>query len=173
MRKQAGRRFLGRFDGKKYGWLLLARDFALMLAGVALFFTLLLGVSRVDGSSMEPTLRDGQPVLYSRVCFRFNRGDVVCVRMPSGENYVKRIAALEGDVVDLRDGVLYINGAAEDNPNAQGANRPQAGIVSYPYTVGEDMVFLLGDNRESSQDSRAFGAMPLSSIRGKILILGG
>ena len=144
-----------------------------MLAGVALLFSLLVGVSRVDGTSMAPTLRDGQPVFFTRVNLRYRLGDVVYARMPSGSNYVKRIVALEGDVVDLRDGTLYINGVPEDNPNAHGTTQPQEGIVEYPYTVGEDMVFLVGDNREGSVDSRSFGALPTGSIRGKLIGTGG
>ena len=173
MKKRARKRFLSKYDGKKYGWFLMCRDFLLMLAGVALLFSLLVGVSRVDGTSMAPTLRDGQPVFFTRVNLRYRLGDVVYARMPSGSNYVKRIVALEGDVVDLRDGTLYINGAPEDNPHAHGTTQPQEGIVEYPYTLGEDMVFLVGDNREGSVDSRTFGALPLSSIRGKLIGYGG
>ena len=173
MKKRARKRFLSKYDGKKYGWFLMARDFALMLAGAFLLFSLLVGVSRVDGTSMAPTLRDGQPVFFTRVNLGYAPGDVVYTRMPSGSNYVKRIVALEGDVVELRDGTLYVNGVPEDNPHAQGLTQPQDGIVVYPYTVGEDMVFLLGDNREGSVDSRSFGALPLSSIRGKLIGYGG
>lgn len=173
MKKRARKRFLSKYDGKKYGWFLMCRDFVLMLAVVSLLFSLLVGVSRVDGTSMAPTLRDGQPVFFTRVNLRYSRGDVVYARMPSGENYVKRVVALEGDVVELRDGTLYINGVPEDNPNAYGATQPQEGIVEYPYTVGEDMAFLVGDNREGSVDSRTFGALPLSSIRGKLIGYGG
>ena len=72
-----------------------------------------------------------------------------------------------------RDGRLYVNGLPEDNPHARGATLPQTGIVEYPYTVGEDMVFLVGDNREGSVDSRTFGALPFSSIRGKLIGYGG
>ena len=173
MKKRARKRFLSKYDGKKYGWFLMCRDFLLMLAGVALLFSLLVGVSRVDGTSMAPTLRDGQPVFFTRVNLRYSRGDVVYARMPSGENYVKRVVALEGDVVELRDGTLYINGVPEDNPHARGTTLPQTGIVEYPYTVGEDMVFLVGDNREGSVDSRSFGALPTGSIRGKLIRTGG
>ena len=173
MKRRARKRFLSKYDGKKYGWFLMCRDFVLMLAGVSLLFSLLVGVSRVDGTSMDPTLRDGQVVFFTRVNLRYRRGDVVYARMPSGKNYVKRVIALENDVVDLRDGRLYVNGLPEDNLHARGTTLPQTGIVEYPYTVGEDMVFLLGDNREGSVDSRSFGALPLSSIRGKLIGYGG
>ena len=173
MKRRARKRFLSKYDGKKYGWFLMCRDFVLMLAGVSLLFSLLVGVSRVDGTSMAPTLRDGQPVFFTRVNLRYSRGDVVYARMPSGENYVKRIVALEGDVVELRDGTLYINGVPVDNPHAHGTTQPQEGIVEYACTVGEDMAFLVGDNREGSVDSRTFGALPFSSIRGKLIGYGG
>ena len=101
MKKRARKRFLSKYDGKKYGWFLMCRDFVLMLAGVSLLFSLLVGVSRVDGVSMDPTLRDGQVVFFTRVNLGYSRGDVVYARMPSGENYVKRVVALEGDVVEL------------------------------------------------------------------------
>ena len=173
LKKRARKRFLSKYDGKKYGWFLMCRDFVLMLAGVSLLFSLLVGVSRVDGTSMDPTLRDGQVVFFTRVNLRYRRGDVVYARMPSGKNYVKRVIALENDVVDLRDGRLYVNGLPEDNPHARGTTLPQTGIVEYPYTVGEDMVFLVGDNREGSVDSRSFGALPTGSIRGKLIRTGG
>ena len=173
MKKRARKRFLSKYDGKKYGWFLTCRDFVLMLAAVSLVFTLLVGVSRVEGASMEPTLYDGRVVFFTRVNLRYGRGDVVYARMPSGDNYVKRVVALEGDVVDLRDGVLYVNGVPEENPRAHGTTQPQTGIVEYPYTVGQDMAFLVGGNREASVDSRTFGALPMSSIRGKLIGIGG
>ena len=172
MKKRVRKRFLSKYDGKKYGWFLMARDFVLMLAGVSLLFSLLVGVSRVEGASMEPTLQNGRVVFFTRVNGSYSRGDVVYARMPSGRNYVKRVVALAGDVVELRDGVLYVNGAAEET-SGFGQTLPQTGIVEYPYTVGEDMVFLLGDNREGSVDSRSFGALPEASIRGKIIGIGG
>ena len=97
--------------------------------------------------------------------------DVVFAKMPSGSNYVKRIVALPGDVVDLRDGVLYVNGAAEERVHHIGDTLPQDGIVEYPYTVPEDCYFMVGDNREGSIDSRSFGALPTASIKGKLLFV--
>ena len=74
-----------------------------------------------------------------------------------------------GDVVDLRDGVLYVNDQPEAGTYFQGETRESDGIVQYPYRVEEGKYFLVGDNREVSQDSRAFGALPKSSIKGKLL----
>lgn len=171
MKKRSKKRWLKKYDGKKLGWLLQTRDFVLILAAMFLVFTLLVGVSRVSGHSMEPTLGDGQTVFFTRIHFSYDRDEVVFAKMPSGSNYVKRIVAVPGDVVDLRDGVLYVNGVAEERLHHTGETLPQDGIVEYPYTVPEDCWFLVGDNREGSIDSRSFGALPTSSIKGKLIFV--
>lgn len=171
VKKRSKKRWLRKYDGKKYGWFLQARDFALMLIGLILLFNVFVGVSKVSGHSMDPTLSDGQDVFFTRISFSYSRGQVVFARMPSGSNYVKRIVAVPGDTVDIRDGILYVNGQPEQRLHHIGDTLPQEGIVEYPYTVPEDCFFLVGDNREGSIDSRSFGALPSSSIRGKLIFV--
>ena len=167
--KQPKKRFLSKYDGQKYGWFLLAKEFVLALLGLTILFNVLIGVSRVTGESMKPTLQPGDVVFFTRFNLSYDRGDVVMARMPSGEYYVKRIVALEGDVVELMDGQLYVNGQAEPDLGAVGPTQPEDGIVTYPYTVEPGKYLLVGDNRPHSEDSRSFGALPESSIRGKLL----
>ena len=171
VKKRSKKRWLRKYDGKKYGWFLQARDFVLVLAALFILFNVFVGVSRVSGHSMDPTLSDGQDVFFTRINFSYDRGQVVFARMPSGSNYVKRIVALPGDVVEVYNGTLYVNGQAEQSSGAVGATLPQEGIVEYPYIVPEDCYFLVGDNREGSVDSRSFGALPASSIRGKLIFV--
>lgn len=170
MKKKEYHRFLGKYDGYKYGWFCAAREFLLILLIVIIIFNVFVGVSRVDGSSMEPTLQHGEIVFFNRMGADYQKGDIVFARMPSGEYYVKRIIAVEGDEVDLVNGMLYINGVAETGAYMQGTTLPQEGIVTYPYTVEEGMYFVVGDNREVSMDSRSFGALVESSIKGKLLL---
>lgn len=171
MKNRSKKRWLKKYDGKKLGWLLQARDFVLILAGLFLVFSLFVGVSRVSGHSMDPTLGDGQTVFFTRIHFSYDYDQVVFAKMPSGSNYVKRIVAIPGDVVDLREGVLYVNGQAEARIHHIGETLPQEGIVEYPYTVPEGSYFLVGDNREGSIDSRSFGALPTASIKGRLLFV--
>lgn len=171
MKKRSKKRWLRKYDGKKYGWFLQVRDFAIILAALFILFNVFVGVSKVSGNSMHPTLLDGQDVFFTRINFSYERGQVVFARMPSGSNYVKRIVAVPGDVVELYNGTLYVNGQAEQAMGAVGATLPEEGIVEYPYTVPEDCFFLVGDNREGSVDSRSFGALPSSSIRGKLIFV--
>ena len=171
VKKRSKKRWLRKYDGKKYGWFLQARDFAIVLIVLFLLFNVFVGVSKVSGNSMHPTLLNGQDVFFTRINFSYDRDQVVFARMPAGTNYVKRIVAGPGDTVDIRDGILYVNGAPEQTTKAVGTTLPEEGIVEYPYTVPEGCWFLVGDNREGSVDSRSFGALPTSSIRGKLIFV--
>ena len=171
VKKRSKKRWLRKYDGKKYGWFLQARDFTLMLIGLFIVFSLFVGVSRVSGQSMVPTLRNGEPVFFTRINFNYSRDEVVFAKMPSGSNYVKRIVAVPGDTVDIREGVLYVNGQQEVRLHHIGDTYSQEGIVEYPYTVPEGCFFLVGDNREGSVDSRSFGALPAASIKGKLIFV--
>lgn len=170
MKEKKYRRFLGKYDGCKYDWFRMARECAAIFLIVLVVFELLVGVSRVDGTSMEPTLQDGELVFFCRIGSDYEDGDVVFARMPSGEYYVKRIIATEGEVVELKDGILYVDGVPESGSYVQGSTGEQKGIVTYPYVVEKGKYFLAGDNREESMDSRSFGALPENSIKGKLLL---
>ena len=169
MEKKKYHRFLGKYDGYKYSWFRGAKEFAVILLIVIVIFNVFIGVSRIDGNSMEPTLQDGDVVFFLRTGTRYKDGDVVFAKLPSGEYYVKRIIATEGEVVALVDGILYIDKVPENGTDVSGVTEPQKGIVNYPYTVEEGKYFMLGDNREASMDSRTFGALPGSSIKGKLI----
>lgn len=163
------RRFLKKYDGLKYGWLKDAKKFLLLLVILFIVFHSLIGFSFVKGHSMEPTLIEDNIVLYTRIHPQYHRGDVVSVRIPSGEYYVKRIIAMEGDVIDLKDGNVYLNGELLSEPYLHGEpTNEDAGMVRYPYTLQEGQIFVMGDNRAESMDSRSFGAVGIRQIRGKI-----
>jgi signal peptidase I len=124
---------------------------------------------------MEPTLFQSDRVLVSKVDYRLatpERGDIV-VFDPTSDTaipFVKRIVAIAGDVVELRDGRLYVNGEASEVPEAVGDTLPQSPQVVYPYTVPEGGFFAMGDNRQASSDSRSFGSQPTAQIIGKVIL---
>lgn len=163
------RRFLGKYDAKKGQWLKNGKHFALLLLIVFLIFRFLIGVSWVSGESMYPTLNNGAAVVYLRPVHNYQVGDIVSVRMAYGEYYIKRVAAVAGDRVELRDGVCYINGQPESGSWVCGRTEDQQSTVSYPLTVPAGRVFVMGDNREGSVDSRTFGCISASQTRGRIL----
>ena len=162
-----------KYDGLKYGWLKDAEKFLLLLVVVFLVFRFVIGVSFVKGDSMEPTLQNGEPVLYIRLYPEYQSGDVVSVKIPSGEYYVKRVIAAAGDTIDIHDGNVYVNGKLLNEPYIQGETNTQDGIVQYPMTLKKGQVFIMGDNREVSMDSRTFGVVGERQIKGKLLFHAG
>lgn len=163
------RRLLKKYDGLKYGWLRDLRKFLLLLAVLFILFHNVAGFSFVKGSSMQPTLREGDIVLYTRINSRYRRGDIVSVRTPSGEYYVKRIIAMEGDKIDIREGKVYVNDSPLAEPYTDDETSPaENSIVRYPCVLSKGQIFILGDNRPESMDSRDFGVVGIRQIRGKI-----
>ena len=142
---------------------------AVVLGALFITFFFIIGISRVDGESMMPTLKNNQTLVFYRLKKTFNRGDIVAVDMPNGDYYVKRVIGVAGDVVDIKEGKVFLNGKELSEPYKQGQTNPEGVIVSYPLTVSEGKVFVLGDNREHSTDSRAIGEVSLYAIPGIIL----
>lgn len=136
---------------------------------IVICFFFVIGVTRVDGDSMVPTLTNNQTMIFFRLNKNYQRGDIVGLSMPNGDYYVKRVIGVAGDTIDIHDGKVFVNGNQLDEPYIQGTTEPSGVIVSYPLTVSEGKVFVLGDNREHSTDSRALGEFSLHAVRGKIL----
>ena len=161
-----------RFDDKKLGWLRAGKEFALFIIIAFFVFRFIVGISQVSGNSMQTTFEDGQIVVFSRMHRKqFERGDIVSVRMPSGEYLIKRVIAVAGDTVELYDGIVYINGKAEEAEYVNGKTMPQGDSVQYPVEIREGQIFVMGDNREVSIDSRTIGPVSATQTRGKIIQL--
>lgn len=169
----SNKRVLKKYDGLKYGWLKDTKKFLVLLLIVFLVFRLIIGISFVKGDSMEPTLHSGELVLYTRMYSNYKRGDVVSVRIPSGEYYVKRVIGIPGDAIEIKDGQVYLNGELQEETYIQGETFEQDGVVRYPLTVQEGQIFVMGDNREISMDSRSFGVVGGRQIKGKLLLRAG
>ncbi len=125
---------------------------------------------RVDGPSMEPTLYTNEYVFMERVTYWFGtpeRGDIVICSFPgSRDSYVKRVIGLPGERIKITDGVLYIDGVAN---NDFFAGYIEEGIKET--TVPEDSVIVMGDNRNESRDSRSVGPIAYKDILGKALFV--
>ena len=122
---------------------------------------------RVDGFSMEPTLHSGEFVIVNKVSYRIGeplRGDVIVFQFPRSpdQEYIKRVIGLPGDETRIRDGQVYVNGLAINEPYI---NAEPAYVGSW--TVPEDSLFVLGDNRNNSSDSHNWGFVPFDYVIGK------
>ena len=159
------------FSGRKKERFHLLVGIGVAILAVILALVFVFGVTTVSGVSMEPNYHDQQRVVYLKIG-SYNYGDVVGINMTNGTGYIKRVVGLPGDVMEVRDGSVYRNGVKLVEDYAQGTTYPETGIVEYPYTVPENSCFVLGDNREHSEDSRSFGAIAWRQIVGKVISSG-
>ena len=133
---------------------------------------------KVEGSSMEATLQGNSYLLIDKLTPRwaaYQRGDIVVFHPPpdfgpAGVPFVKRVIGLPGDHIELRDGDVLVNGAALDEPYAfadgvQPRTEPLSETAEWVVPAGE--LFLLGDHRNRSEDSRAFGPIEISEVVGR------
>ncbi|MFC7372459.1 signal peptidase I [Fictibacillus iocasae] len=130
----------------------------------------------VDGESMNPTLVDAERMLVTKIG-EPERFDIVVFHAPDGRDYIKRVIGLPGDKIHYKDDVLYINGKAYEEPYLTPFKEKLNGdVLTYPFTledtavgsktVPKDHLFVMGDNRRDSRDSREIGAVHYDKIIG-------
>lgn len=137
---------------------------------IALLINVFVGqATRVEGQSMEPNLYSDQRLVVEKVSYRFHgpqRFDIVVLKLPSqGEELlIKRVVGLPGETVEIRDGHVYINGELlQESFTAEITQPGRSGTVTVPPLH----VYVLGDNRDRSNDSRSFGPIPIENIIGR------
>lgn len=126
---------------------------------------------------MEDTIKTGDMVFAEKVSYHFSdpeQGDIVVFSDPQvpSRTLIKRVIATEGQTVDLRDGKVYVDGVALDEPYTDGLpsyplNTVGTVDISYPYTIPKGDVWVMGDNRINSSDSRYFGPIDKDTVFGK------
>jgi len=148
----------------------------------------------VRGVSMENTLLDGQRLIIYKLGYFFNppqRGDIIVLQYEKGliENipflskydflnrvlpspheidFIKRVIGIPGDIINIKDGYVYVNDEKLDEPYIKGMTYEN--VIGFPVEVPPDTVFVLGDNRENSRDSRTFGFVEFNRIKGKAIL---
>jgi len=163
--------------GLKRRWQLVLRDWinALIIAAVlvVLLQTYVFNLSKVKGESMQPTLHDQDRLFVDKIIYAFaepKRGEVVILEDPSpdvGRQFlVKRIVAVPGDEVEIREGKLFLNGAQQSESYTDIWIEDDKPLHTF---LAEDEYFVLGDNRhhEKSKDSRRFGPVKRDLIIGR------
>ncbi len=126
---------------------------------------------RIDGTSMEPSLHDGEYVIVDKVTYKIRQpglGDVIVFHNPRDpkEEYIKRVIGQPGDRVEINHGQVYINGQPIQEPYI-------AAPPVYPgsWVVPQNSLFVLGDNRNNSSDSHTWGSVPMDYVIGKAVFI--
>ena len=168
-------------------WLIdVVETLALTLIAFFVIQTFVAQPFQVKQTSMESTLEPGQYVLVDKLTPRwsaYQRGDIVVFHPPDGWEegddtpFIKRVIGLPGDAVAIHDdGIVYVNGEALDEADYTFRNKQGEVQLTTPlgdestWTVGPDDLFVMGDHREASADSRAFGPIKVASVVGRAFL---
>lgn len=136
-----------------------------------LVFNFLFGFYRMKGIAMTPSLNDGDLLFYYRFNNKYKSGDLVLVNH-NGSNMVLRVIGKPGDVIDIsEDGYVYVNNHVDNNNVFYETTIPDDSLISFPYKVGNDELFLAGDNRLEAVDSRTFGCVKTNEVKGVVISL--
>ena len=126
-------RVLEKYNAYKLSWLHDSIHLIVLIVVLFVVFRFMIGIAVVGGDSMDPHLTDGDLVVYLRLARDYQPGDVVSIRVASGDYYVKRVAATGGDEVMVRDGTVFVNDEPAEDIWAQGKTLRESGAVIYPY----------------------------------------
>lgn len=121
----------------------------------------------VMSGSMEPTLHVGERVMINRLAYKSQpptRGDVIEFVVPSGQDFTKRIIGVAGDKVEVRQGMVFLN----DQPLSEPYLNEAPNYTYGPVTVPQGGLFVLGDNRNQSDDSHSWGFLEVNRVIGKV-----
>jgi signal peptidase I len=139
----------------------------LLTAIIFLILNTTTGRFQVRGSSMEPTLHDGQYLVIGKLVYWIRppeRGDIIVFQPPNNpaDDYIKRVVGLPGEQIEIRDGAVWVANVLLEEPYV--AN---PAFYSSAWNLGDGEYFVLGDNRGNSSDSRSWGVLPEENIVGR------
>lgn len=136
--------------------------------------TFVVQVYLVEGPSMEPTLHTNERVFVNKLVYRFRQpkpGEIIVLQDPNRpqRELIKRVIAVGGETIEIKKGIVFVNGQALKEPFINTAIKNTTDMP--PVTVNENQVFVMGDNRGMSFDSRALGAVAVNKIDGKAFFM--
>ena len=153
----------------RQGYVSLVIRVLILVVACWIMFTKVFLITQVSGNAMFPAVKDGDLVIALRIQQEYVKNDVV-VYSADDETHIGRIVARETDVVTLDDsGKLLVNGTNQTGEILYPTYAKEG--LTYPYAVPEGHVFVLGDYRTQTEDSRDFGPIPMENVQGKVITI--
>ena len=150
--------------------LFLLGKIAAVLIVMLLGFTFMFGLCRNMDASMTPAVKDGDLVIFYRLDKNYVADDTLMLEF-KGQKQVRRVIATAGDIVDITEDGLFINGALQQETKIYVPTQRYEGGAEFPLTVREGQVFVLGDSRVNATDSRIYGAVNIKDTLGKVITI--
>lgn len=141
-----------------------------VVALVGLLYVFVFGVYQCQDISMSPAIQDGDLVIYYKLDKNYVVSDTVVVEY-QGKKQARRVVARSGDVVDITEKGLVVNGSLQQESNIYEETVQYKDKVEFPVTVGPGQVFVLGDARESATDSRVYGPVDVDDTLGQVFCI--
>lgn len=142
----------------------------IFVALLAVTFLFIFGICRISDNMMSPAFKDGDLAVYYRLQKEFQPSDTVVLEK-DGETQIRRIVAKSGDSVEITAEGLKVNGYLQQEASIYTETLPYTEGISFPIVLGEDEYFVLGDNRSGAKDSRIYGAVKKTEIKGAVITL--
>lgn len=150
--------------------LLLAFKITFCCIFLFIVFTMIFGLEIAKDDSMKPSIREGDIILYFRLHKDYRAKDLVVVE-EGDETYVRRVIATAGDEVGMNEDGILINGYRQQEDEIYTDTEAMVDGIKYPVTIQEGQVFVMGDDRPRSRDSRLYGPVDIkTATKGKVLI---
>ncbi|MCH4266455.1 MAG: signal peptidase I [Solobacterium sp.] len=131
-------------------------------------FTQVFGILQVSDNAMNPALKEGDLVLYYRIRPTPSSHELAAVAV-SGSTEIRRTVAQAGDTVDIQPDGLFINGYLQQEPGITSETLPLKDGITFPVTLQEGQIFVLADVRTDSEDSRIYGPVDSSAVKGRVI----
>lgn len=144
-----------------------------IVAAIVIVFSIFIKPIIVDGESMEPTLKDRDYLFLSRQAYRVGepkRGQIVVFPVGDDKLYIKRVVALPGETVSIHDGKVFVNGKAQDQAFTKEGTTLEGIAGKNTITVPQGQLFVMGDNRNHSEDSRFIGCINIQDVTGVVVV---
>lgn len=142
----------------------------IFVALLAVTFLFIFGICRISDNMMSPAFKDGDLAVYYRLQKEFQPSDTVVLEK-DGETQIRRIVAKSGDSVEITAEGLKVNGYLQQEAGIYTETLPYTEGISFPIVLGKDEYFVLGDNRSGAKDSRIYGAVKKTEIKGAVITL--